>query len=148
MALALPHIIVSFEEGHHGDMAHRALKLDSEAFDLAADIHIETLVDEGAFPDINGRSGHMFQLNGNELKILEHGDEDDMFPELSYHLGNVSIHAFFDQADYANLVAHLQANCDAPAAAQQQQNGGRRRHTRRALRKRRNHRRKTAGRRK
>jgi prophage maintenance system killer protein len=122
-------------------MAHRILKLDSEAFDLAADIHIETLVDEGAFPDINGRSGHMFQLNGNELKILEHGDEDDMFPELSYNLGNVSIHAFFDQADYANLVAHIQANCDAPAA---QQNGGRRRTRKRRA----SHRRKTAGRRK
>ena len=141
-ALALPHIVVAFNEGHHGDMAHRSLKLDSEAFDLTADVHIQTLVDEGAFPDINGRSGYMFQLNGNELKILEQGDEEDMLPELSYRLGDVSIRALFEQADFADLVAHLQANCDAPAAAQQ--NGG----LRRTRKRRASHRRKTAGRRK
>ncbi len=98
---------------------------------MSAEIRIETLVDEGAFEDINDRSGHRFQLNGGELLILKQGEEEDEYPEIMYTVGNVKLLYFIEMADYEEIVAHLLANTVAPIE------GGRRR--RRNTRRRRAH---------
>jgi hypothetical protein len=99
------------------------------------------------------RKGHLFHLNGAELKVLGWDKEsEDPYPEISYQNEYVKITHHFDtrsegkDLSYDGLVAHFQAFTDDRHAAPI---GDRRRRTRRAQRSaRRSHRRGTAGRRK
>lgn len=130
-----------------------SIACNSDTSSSNIEILIHSFVDLGPYVDPNtGRQGHLFRLNGSELKILRWGNGDgefnDQYPEISYQKGDLKIIHLFDTEEegvdlsYAGLVAHFQENLVAEEMV-----GGRRRHTRHALRKR-SHRRKTAGRRK
>jgi hypothetical protein len=117
---ALEHIGVISKNGVN------TLKIGTADVGMTAEIHIETLVDEGAFENINDRSGHIFRLNGGELLIRKQGREEDAYPEIVYTVGHVKLLYFFEMADYEEIVAHLLANTVAPI-----EGGRRRRRTRR-----------------
>ena len=113
------------------------------------DILIHSLVDLGEYVDPNnGREGHLFRLNGSELKILRWGDAEDAFPEISYQKDDFIIHHLFDTANlgvnpsYDALVAHFQEHL-VPEEEDPQAGGGGKRRKQTKRRRRSNYRRRT-----